>query len=136
MSQTGKGRRETRILHGLGVAPGYAIGRAHLIERRHLSTPRYHIAPEDLDAELARFDAALDASEAQIKAIKARLQEAGEEHYLILDAHQLMMRDEMLVDGVRQIVTAQFINAEWALKKVLRGIKQMFREDGLLKVSA
>lgn len=126
MSQTGKGRRETRILHGLGVAPGYAIGRAHLIERRHLSTPRYHIAPEDLDAELARFDAALDASEAQIKAIKARLQEAGEEHYLILDAHQLMMRDEMLVDGVRQIVTAQFINAEWALKKVLRGIKQMF----------
>ncbi|MCB9541007.1 MAG: phosphoenolpyruvate--protein phosphotransferase [Myxococcales bacterium] len=118
--------RTRQLLHGLGVAPGYAIGRAHLVERRQLRVPRYHIAPEDIDAELIRFDAALDESEAQIKALKTRLQEAGEEHYLILDAHQLMLRDEMLVDGVRQTVRAQFINAEWALKKVLRGIKQVF----------
>ncbi len=115
-----------RVLTGLGVAPGYAIGRAHLVERRQIRTPRYHLSPEQVDAEVARFDAAVDESEAQIKALKSRLQTAGEEHYLILDAHQLMLRDEMLQGGVEQIVRTQQINAEWALKKVLRSIKQVF----------
>lgn len=126
MSRSGDEARPSRVLVGLGVAPGYAIGRAHLVDRRRMQVPRYHLAPESLDAEIERFDAALAASEEQVQTLKSRLKEAGEEHYLILDAHQLMLQDEMLVDGVRQTVRAQNINAEWALKKVLRSIKQIF----------
>ncbi|MCA9537917.1 MAG: phosphoenolpyruvate--protein phosphotransferase [Myxococcales bacterium] len=115
-----------KTLRGLGVSPGYAIGRAHLIDRRQVKVPRYHLSEGEIEAEFERFDAALIASEAQIRQIKSRLHQVGEEHYLILDAHQLMLRDEMLTEGTRQIIREQRINAEWALKKVLRSIKQIF----------
>lgn len=126
MARSGDDTGGRRVLEGLGVSPGYAIGRAHLVDRRRVRIPRYHLEPEALDAEQARFEAALSTSAEQVRALRNRLEAAGEEHYLILDAHQLMLQDEMLVDGVCQTMRAQHINAEWALKKVLRSIKQVF----------
>lgn len=114
------------MLHGLGVSPGYAIGPAHLIDRRTVKVPRYHLDDEAIEAELDRFVEALRLSGEQIDKIKRRLEQSGDEHHLILEAHQLMLRDDMLVAGTRQIIEAQQINAEWALKKVLRSIKQVF----------
>ena len=126
MARPGDQTGARRILTGLGVSPGYAIARAHLVDRRRVNIPKYHIEPEALDGEIERFRAALKISEEQVRTLRNRLEAAGEEHYLILDAHQLMLQDEMLVDGVCQTMRAQHINPEWALKKVLRSIKQVF----------
>ena len=104
------------VLKGIGVSPGYAIGRAHLLDRRRMKVPKHHVGPAEISNEIKRFEDALDESEEQIKEIKDKLQDAGEEHFFILDAHQLMIRDEMLVEGVRNMITEQAINAEWALK--------------------
>lgn len=119
-------KRQTQILKGIGVSPGYAIGRAHLVDRRRLRVPKYHLPPARIPAELERFEKALHASEEQIRDIKGKLESAGEEHFLILDAHQLMLKDEMLVEGTRQLIQDQGINAEWALKKIIRSIKKIF----------
>ncbi|MSP70964.1 MAG: phosphoenolpyruvate--protein phosphotransferase [Myxococcales bacterium] len=116
------------VLQGIGVSPGYAIGRVHLLDRRRMRVPKYHVSPTELDAELERFDQALNESEAQITEIKSRLQSAGEEHFLILDAHLLILRDEMLVDGARLIIKEQALNAEWALKKTVKSIRQIFEK--------
>ncbi len=126
MSRPGDHTGASRILSGLGVSPGYAIGRAYLVDRRRVQIPKYHFEPAQLDAEIERFRAALKVSEEQVRTLRNRLEVSGEEHYLILDAHQLMLQDEMLVDGVCQTMRAQHINPEWALKKVLRSIKQVF----------
>ncbi len=91
-----------------------------------MKVPKYHLSADQVGRELDRFKGALDASEAQILDIKDKLQSVGEEHFLILDAHQLMLHDEMLVEGTRQLITDQGINAEWALKKVVRSLKQIF----------
>lgn len=114
------------VLEGIGVSSGYAIGRAHRIDRRRIEVPHYHIEPDLIDAELKRLDDALDASEAQIQDIRDKLSEAGDEHGLILEAHQLMLRDEALVESTRQAIRGDRINAEWALRKVLRSLKQLF----------
>ncbi len=126
MPGRGPNERETRVLEGIGVSPGYAIGRAHLVDRRRVRVPKYHLSAGQAKAELQRFAEALAQSEAQIQDIKGKLVSAGEEQVLILEAHQLMMRDEMLVEGTRQLIREQNINAEWALKKVVRSIKQIF----------
>ncbi len=125
---TVRGQREgaSLVLEGIGVSPGYAIGRAHLVDRHRVRVPKYHLSPGGLAGELDRFNQALTASEDQIQDIKGKLQSAGEEQVLILEAHQLMMRDDMLVEGTRQLIREQNINAEWALKKVVRSIKQIF----------
>lgn len=119
-------QRQRHVLEGVGVSPGYAIGPAHLIAPQKLIIRKYHLLPEEVTTELDRFEEALRASEAQLAALKAHLQDARDEHYLILDAHQLMLRDVMLVDGVRQNIAEEGINAEWALKKVTRSIKRIF----------
>jgi len=118
--------RKRVTLYGIGVSPGYAIGRAHFVDRRKVKVPHAHLSESEVPEELDRFRQALSVSEQQISDLKARLQSAGEEHYLILDAHQLMLRDHMLIDGTCQLIREQHLNAEWALKKVLRSIKQVF----------
>ncbi|MCA9544919.1 MAG: phosphoenolpyruvate--protein phosphotransferase, partial [Myxococcales bacterium] len=112
-------------LTGLGVSPGYAIGRAWLLDRT-LKIPRYHIDADEVAVEQARFGDAVGQAEAQIEEIRRSLEEAGDEHGLILEAHQLMLRDTTLTEGVCQAIEQKQINAEWALQKVVRGLKQMF----------
>lgn len=127
MSESGAELKPTAVvLKGIGVSPGYAIGRAHLLDRRRMKVPKYHVSQSEIPKEIERFQAALAESEAQIEEIKDKLQNAGEEHFFILDAHQLMLRDEMLVDGTKNIITSQEINAEWALKKTVKSIRQLF----------
>ena len=122
----GETEGEARVLQGVAVSPGYAIGRAHLLDRRRLKVPKYHLSEDEVDRELHRFHAALTESDDQITDIRGKLESAGEEHVLILEAHQMMLKDEMLVDGTRHLIREQSINAEWALKKVVRSIKQIF----------
>ena len=90
-----------RILDGIGVSSGYAIGRVHLVDRGRVKVPKYRVDPAEVAAEIARFEAALQASEAQLAEIRRMLGEASSERDLILDAHQLMLRDEMLVDATK-----------------------------------
>jgi phosphoenolpyruvate-protein phosphotransferase (PTS system enzyme I) len=121
-----KSENEGRVLKGVAASPGYSIGHAHLLDRRRLKVPKYHLSEDEVERELDRFDVALAHSDAQIMDIRAKLESVGEEHVLILEAHQLMLKDEMLVEGTRQLIREQLINAEWALKKVVRSIKQIF----------
>ncbi len=115
-----------QTLTGIAVSPGYAIGHAFLLDRRALKIPRYHVDPGALADEVARFCDAIAASEAQIGDIRASLIGQGDEHELILEAHQMMLRDQTLMDGVTQAIEQKQVNAEWALHKVVRGLKQMF----------
>ncbi len=117
---------EARVLRGVAVSPGFAIGHAHLLDRRRLRVPKYHVSEDQIEREVERFERALTASDQQIADIRSKLQSAGEEHVLILEAHQMMLKDEMLVEGTLQLIRDQSINAEWALKKVVRSIKQIF----------
>ena len=115
-----------RRLNGIGVSPGYAIGRAHFVDRKRIKVPQRHIAQGQIETECARFKNAIAISEEQIASLKSQLRSAGDEHYLILDAHRLMLQDEMLLDGTEKLIREHALNAEWALQKVLRSIKQVF----------
>lgn len=116
---------QRRVFEGIGVSPGYAIGRVHRVDRRRLEIPKFRIDDTGVDKELTRFEAALSASEAQIAEIRAMLS-TPDDHGLILDAHQLMVRDAMIVDATQDAIRRDHINAEWALRKVIRSVKQMF----------
>jgi phosphotransferase system enzyme I (PtsI) len=113
-------------LKGIAASPGIAIGRAYLIDRRRVAPPKRHITPHEVEAEVARFDEAVRESERQLREVKLKLGAAGTEHIQILEAHELMLHDPMLVDGARQMVRDQLINAEWALKKTTKSVRELF----------
>lgn len=122
-------------LSGIAVSPGYAIGRAHRIEQRRARIPRYHVEATAIAVELERLDEALEASDQQLVDIKQKLGGGEREDIQILDAHRLMLKDEMLVGRTRILITEQHLNAEWALKKTVDEIKHLFDdlEDDYLR---
>jgi len=76
-------------LKGTGVSPGIALGRALIVERDAAPVFRLVLTPEEAEAELARLMGAVEASRAQLQAIKDRLsREVGMPHAYIFDAHR------------------------------------------------
>ena len=114
-------------MRGLAASPGLGIGRAFIIDRRKVKTPKRHIDESEVGAELARFEAALKASDAQLERVKKKLAEhAGDDHFQIIEAHQLILMDEHLVDPTRRRIKDERVNAEWALRRTVEEIKQVF----------
>jgi phosphotransferase system enzyme I (PtsI) len=114
-------------LFGLAASPGIAIGRCWLVDRRRVRTPRRRIGPEEVGAELARIEAALHASDRQLAEVREKVKQAeSAEHTAIIDMHRLMLRDVMLVEEARRLVSEERVNAEWAVKRAIRKIKGAF----------
>jgi phosphotransferase system enzyme I (PtsI) len=117
-------------LQGLPASPGIAVGRCWTVDRRRVRTPRRKISAEEVEAELARLEAAIELSVHQLDGVKARMQAAdGAEHLAILEVHRAMLRDPSLVDESRRLVREERVNVEWAVKRTIRKIKGAFSED-------
>jgi phosphotransferase system enzyme I (PtsI) len=118
---------EPLIKRGLAASPGIAVGRAFVIDRRRVKTPKRHIDEDEVGSEIARFEAALRLSDEQLGRIKAKLAEQqGDDHFLILEAHQLILHDEHLVNPTRDRIIKEHVNVEWALRKTVEEIKAVF----------
>lgn len=112
---------------GTGAAAGIAIGRAYVVDRRRLKFPKRRVTQDQTEIEIARFNTAIKESDRQLERIKEQLvAREGEDHFHILRAHQLMLKDEHLVDAAVNCIMTDGINAEWALKKTLAEIKSVF----------
>ena len=44
---------DDRMLHGISASPGIAIGRAHVVDRRRIKTPKRHIDDDQIEIEIA-----------------------------------------------------------------------------------
>ncbi|MEA3362738.1 MAG: phosphoenolpyruvate-utilizing N-terminal domain-containing protein, partial [Thermodesulfobacteriota bacterium] len=110
---------EDTYLVGIGVSPGIGIGEVSLFDQRPL-VDRALIEATEVDAELLRFQQAVERARDQLKKIKQAVsrQPHLREHLYILDTHLLILEDEMLVGGTEKEIRAQ-MNAEGALTQVL-----------------
>lgn len=87
------------IMKGIPISPGFAVGP---VVQRTVSLPEIAEAEaHDPKAERAALEAALDASQQQIEAIKLQSsKEIGPEEAAIFDAQVLLLRDPELIKGV------------------------------------
>jgi phosphotransferase system enzyme I (PtsI) len=123
-------------LKGTGVSPGIAVGQALILERDAVPVFRLVLPPEDVEREVERLIRAVDASRAQLQAVKDRLsKEAGLPHAYIFDAHLLMLEDPLLRDRALAVIREERVNAEWALRVVSEQLHTLFNEftDAYLK---
>jgi phosphotransferase system enzyme I (PtsI) len=112
---------------GIAAADGIAVGEAFVIDRRRVNAPKYHIQPAEIEEEVVRLRRAIETTDLQLQRIKEKLYWAGgEDHTLILQAHQLILQDEQLVEQTIRHIREEKINAEWALRRTVTGIKQLF----------
>jgi len=115
---------------GLGVSPGIAIGPAHVVEGGSVHVPEYNIEPGKVEAERARFAAAVAKAQKQLGKLKAKSANlpgaAAEEVGFLLDAHLQMLTGSRVVRGVDRRIAEEAINAEAAVQAEISKVAQDF----------
>ena len=116
-------------LTGIAVSPGIVIGKARLVDRsKQKIIYQYLINENEIQREVERFKKALELTKEQILSLKKRMSESIKEHSFILDAHLMIVDDNMISDATINIILEERINAEWALKKSVQKIRQVFNQ--------
>ncbi len=120
------------IIQGISGSPGICIGKAYLVDREGVNiTKRYPVSPGLVPKEVDRFKQAVTkAINEHAKVIETLDQNIGNlgDNVSILETHMVLFKDKMLYGQTIDTINAEFINAEWALKKVTRKIRSMFEQ--------
>ena len=126
--------RVERVLTGLGVSPGLALGSAHVSDLAALIVPEYTVGADEVEAELDRFESAVELSRHQLAKLKEKSAAlhgpAAEEVGYLLDAHLAMLTHSRLLRGVVARVREQLINAEAAVRVEIETIAESFAAMG------
>jgi len=118
-----------RELRGVAVYPDIVIGKAHLIDRSRVKILyQCFVNGEDLDREVERFKEAVHVVEEQFVSLKKKMPDRVKDQSFILDSHLMILKDGMLYDSTVKAILEEKINAEWALKKSLEEIREVFEE--------
>lgn len=121
--------KEVNKLKGIGVSPGIIIGKARLLDRSRVKIfYQYLLSDEQVNSEEKRFREALDTTREQIITLKNKIPDQVKKHAFILDTYLMVMNDSMFYDSTIDTIVNEKINAEWALKKSVQKIRQIFEQ--------
>ena len=103
-------------LHGAGIGKGIAIGRAFILKRSGIEISQYTIQEAEVDAEIDRFQKAIDDTHAQLLLIGSQIpDDAPPESRSFIDVYLLMLQDPLIAQRPTQTIRDERCNAEWAL---------------------
>ncbi|GAA6491705.1 MAG TPA: phosphoenolpyruvate--protein phosphotransferase [Candidatus Bariatricus faecipullorum] len=112
-------------LSGKSVFGGVAIGKLAFYKREDKQIKRHHV--DDVDAEIARFEAAQNTAMEELGALYDKaMKDVGEANAMIFEVHQMMLMDLDYVESIRNIITTQEVNAEYAVGTTGDNFSEMF----------
>jgi len=111
-------RQEIRF-EGVGVSPGMACAKVHVVRDDLDDVVRYRIAPSQIPDEIGRFETSLIQTRMQILEMQQRIAESiGAKDAAIFDAHLLVVEDRTLIDEVLRKLETDLCNVEWVFQEV------------------
>lgn len=114
------------VLEGKSVFNDVCMGTISFYKRKESVIKRYKI--EDTEAEIKRFEEARDEAKNQLKELYEKaLEDVGEANAAIFEIHQLMLEDLDYCESIENIITAQKVNAEYAVGATADNFSAMFR---------
>jgi phosphotransferase system enzyme I (PtsI) len=121
---------QERILTGLAISPGIAIGPAFVSDDGAISVPEYRVSGAAIETERERLGDAVALSLKQLNKLKVKAAAlpgaAAEEAGYLLDAHVAMLTNSRLVRGADRRIAEEGINAERAVQVELGRIGTSF----------
>jgi phosphoenolpyruvate-protein phosphotransferase (PTS system enzyme I) len=115
-----RSEQESRF-QGVGVSPGIARGRTHVVRDEVDDVARYGIKPNQVAKEIARFESALMQTRGQILEMQQSIAEAiGAKDASVFDAHLLVVEDRTLIDEVLRKLESERCNVEYVFQEVAR----------------
>ncbi len=120
---------EQRIITGIGVAPGVAVGPAFIIEQCGVPVSEYEIPSAQVEKELKRLHGAITKVQKHLSQLQQKaggLHTGGQDMMLLIDAYKGMLSGSRLIRGVEECIAKNRINAEAAIQKQINAIKADF----------
>ncbi|MED4787451.1 phosphoenolpyruvate--protein phosphotransferase [Bacillus atrophaeus] len=112
-------------LKGIGASAGIAIAKAYRLEEPDLTVEKKNIS--DSEAEVSRFEDAITRSKDELEKIKEHaLKELGQDKADIFSAHLLVLSDPELLNPIKEKISSESVNAEFALKETASMFVSMF----------
>lgn len=122
---------------GKSVFKGIVMGKVTVLSKADDSVSRVKVS--DVEAELERFDKSREVAKAQLQTLYEKaVAEVGEASAAIFEVHQMMLDDEDYVDSIREIITSEQVNAEYAVALTSDNFSEMFAsmDDDYMKARA
>lgn len=106
------------VLSGIAASKGIAIGRARVVVAGSPEVPEYVLGSEQVPAEIERYRQAVAFARTELADLAQRVRgQLATELREFIDAHLLMLEDDMLAEGPLEYIRSRSCNAEWALKQ-------------------
>ncbi|AKM18301.1 Phosphoenolpyruvate-protein phosphotransferase [Geobacillus sp. 12AMOR1] len=114
-----------KTIHGIAASSGIAIAKAYRLETPDLAAEKRAVA--DVEAEVARLEAAVAKAKEELEAIKQHaLEKLGEDKAAIFAAHLLVLDDPELLNPIKEKIQTERVNAEYALDQTASFFISMF----------
>ena len=114
-----------KILSGIACAPGICIGTAYLLDKGDVK-PVHQYTIDDIETEKRRFRMAVHLTEEELLTAIKNVPEDLRDNANILKAHILLLKDKLFFAKILDMIAAEKVNAEWALKTVSAQLQQLF----------
>jgi phosphotransferase system enzyme I (PtsI) len=116
-----------RKLVGMGVSPGVAIGELFLLNSARQPGVTRTITAAEVEGEIELFRRAVNLSIEQLQEAKDKIIDRRiHEHLFIIDAHLLILADQMFIGDTESLIRNELISAESALRQTLEKFQAVF----------
>jgi phosphotransferase system enzyme I (PtsI) len=114
-----------KVLRGVGLAPGIAIGPVLYGDQDALSTAERKVTLDDVPREIRRLRDALARTREQLLNVKGQLEaNSSEQAARIFGMHVLLLEDPAFADDVEALIKRERINAEAAVLRTSRNLEE------------
>lgn len=115
---------EERILKGLSISKGIALGDAFYLASSEETIPELPIPSKEVENEIARYRKALQSSKCELE--QMLLHEGSPEVVAILDSHLEMLKDPLITTEMELKIRKNQKNTEFVFHKVIADYKNRF----------
>jgi phosphotransferase system enzyme I (PtsI) len=104
---------------GIAASPGVAIGRAFLFRHEEPDLPRFAVEESTLDAEIDRYQSALEETRGELQEIQRSIeQEMPESYARIFQAHLQFLEDPVFLTEIPDEIRNTLTNAEFVVTRI------------------
>jgi phosphoenolpyruvate-protein phosphotransferase (PTS system enzyme I) len=120
-----------RVLKGIGVSPGIAIGPTVTVRWALPEVPHRVVARSQVEKEVRRLRAALKDVRNQINELRERAEDrAGVDEARIFDAQLLILEDKDFIGGVAELIRENHLTAEKAFEFKTLEVRDLWTAAG------
>ena len=124
-------------MQGIGTSPGIGMGQVFLYVKPEIKVEKKQ--NQAIEEEIQRLNEALEIAKEEIDNLyRITMDTIGEEEAEIFSAHKMMLEDPEFISGIKEKISTEKINVEWAVKETANMFISLFEniEDEYLRARA